>query len=369
MFGKIFFDWVNQWRRDKPADQCEFRDRALRALTYELIPRILWFLVRHVLYFVWRFLVSFFTTISALIVKTIMLVSGFQNKKFFEGIKLTWYNFLIKDEDFADTVDKQFKFSKFYDFKELHFANKVFYTPISVLGAFIWLFILNYIISCFHGNIWRIIPLSRLVITTIFFICQTWVIVQTYKYVDKLRNKTPFKKSSFLWGAIGDIDLYSFATLSSSVILFISFLIYSAIRIGMISWIFSGLFSKAGLVAVLMVAAIMSIIFFTTKSIKIIRFIGNKSMDVADFLGEKWQILMDKIDVYLDKKFPRKTTNNKTPVTYNSWLKDNYQINNLPTKITAATLPKAQTATGRVVQVFKSKFWDTKAKVCKPYEN
>lgn len=334
-FKKIFFDWVNQWRRDKPVDECDFRDRVLRALTYELIPRILWFFIRHVLYFMLRFAVSVGMTVVLASLKIIFLIFGIQFEKLTSGFKFIWCDFLLKDKNFDDII-KNTNFENTYGYKNFSIVEgKKFSVPISLGGVIIFIyFIIFFIQSCLSINFYQI------GFSLICIIMQFCFILETTKFVSKNRDKKIFKLNYSLdWKT--KYDLYTkISFISASFILILEFL-YATNFFRLFSHFFILIFS-------------ILLFFYVT-----IVFVIKNKIFVSE-IKNKFSLFIDKFFNYFDKK---------EKLNYKSWLSENYSIEKIPDTVNASTLPKANTAKGRIIQTFKSKFWDTKAKVCKPYES
>lgn len=397
MFGKMFYDWVNKWRRDKPVDDCDFRDRAWRALTYELIPRIGYFLIFVLGYFLARALFAVVASVASLIIKTLFFIFGVQNKNFTKGLSDVWTKYVFLNgytlEDatkcFALVSDSDNKDAA-YPYKEVHIFGKTFNSPISIIGA-AWLFaILTGLSHAFvHFSSHVTLILSYLMILTI----QIPLIVESSKFVDKLRNTKLFELK-FVFdrdpNKRNDEQTRYDWFVRGSFLAFLSFLattiIYNLFAFGIIQWIVMGLFhgavfiftTKITLIIVGVIALAFLVGFYGKKGVKaffklfakllILLFKVLKTIfkPLDAFLYKVWM----KLDAYLQKRFPpapvieKKTSGD----AYKDWLSNSYNFDRTPTTITASTLPKAQTTKGRVVQTFKAKFWDTKSKICKPYE-
>ena len=296
-----------------------------------------------------------------------MFIIGKQNKKFFGGIKEIWYDYLVKEGGLDDAVSET-KFDEYYSYKKLVFKEKISFTPVSMLGFVVWFSVLHFFIHSLGHDFFRIGHMAFTTLCASFLIIQTLVIIQTSNFVKQLRNKKLFNlKYDF---DNNYFDLYSAISVITVLVLIVSLGIYSLIRIRFFGYLFAAIFSKIGLITLTIFGLIFLIGYAILKSKNIIYVLSSKLNSFVAKFDNKWEIFMNKFDAFLAKYFPQKERQKNTnPATYQDWLKENYNLDTAPKTITASTLPKAQTASGRVVQTFKSKFWNTKAKICKPYEN
>jgi hypothetical protein len=213
-------------------------------------------------------------------------------------------------------------------------------------GALILTSLINgFINSCISLNFYAI------GFCLIGIILQLCFILETTNLVIKNRDKKMFQLNYRLDWQI-KYDLYTKSSFIAAGSILIMEFLYALHCMNFFSVLFGTLFSHDGFVA-----------FFTVFSILTTLFIIFKGKKTYSLIQEKISLLFDKLFSYFDKKMEDKE------VTYKEWLEKNYSLEKTPDTITASTLPKAQTTKGRLVQTFKTKFWDTKSKVCKPYES
>ena len=390
VFSKLFYDWVNQWRREKPMDDCDFRNRALRACSYELIPRIIYFFVAVFLYFIGRAALAVLLSATSLIIKTIEFVFGIQNKNFLKGLGDVWTKFVFsKTPNFPEMFmsfnlfcDKEtYNADAVYNFKELHIGKKTFYLPISILGALMLFVNISGILFCISH-----FPnyVSLLFVYVGWLVIQIPIIIETSNFVEKFRSKNLFKLQFTLKDS-GETkyDLFSRNAFFLFVGVFISFIVFQLFNLGIVSFVGHELYLVfTNKITLIIVGVVFFGVLFGLNAKKATKSIVK---GILKLLGIIWKVLKPvlkaidslllklwiKLDEYLQSKFPpapiieKKSSGDE----YKDWLSNSYNFDRDLSTVTASTLPKAQTAKGRVVQTFKSKFWNTKSQICKPYEH
>ena len=390
--SKMFYDWVNKWRREKPLDDCDFRDRVWRALTYELILRIPHFIITVLLFFIARIFLALFMSVFSLIFKSISFVVGYQNKNFLKGLGSVWTEFVFTKTPTMSTVFTTFNLidenddaDAIYEYKGLHFGKKIINTPISIIGAVVLVYNLHGLVFCAsHFFIYKY--------ASLFFFHAIWLalqvpfIIETSKYVERFRNKKLFTlQFSYRTdgGTYKRYDLFSKSAVKVCFGLAITFIVYQLFAFGIFSLIGHSLYVIfTNKICLIIMTFIIAVVLFGLNAKKSAKAIQKYSVK---FLLFTWKVLgivfkplnilliklLDKFDAYLYKKFPPTQIVKKESSgdEYKDWLSNSYNFDRDLKTVTASTLPKAQTAKGRVVQTFRTTFWKTKAQICKPYEH
>ncbi|QQG52639.1 MAG: hypothetical protein HY931_00175 [Candidatus Falkowbacteria bacterium] len=146
-WSKAVWNWVNSWHKLTPVDECEYRKRKIFAFTGK---PIIWFLG-----FLARLVIVSIVTLLQFIVRVICLIFGYQPVKFFPHFKEAWIDFLcrysqsslkmdrifdVADYWFGTTVSlKNFEVANedeedFHEYKEHHFFGWKFHLPITIFG-------------------------------------------------------------------------------------------------------------------------------------------------------------------------------------------------------------------------------------------
>ncbi len=346
--GVAFHKWVNMWRRDAPTDDCDFRDRALRAFTYELVPRILyvliWWVLRVALFYLYCLLEA---TLMCLWV-VFSFVCGYQ----ITGVK----DALIKIWDSAKLLDvsvvRKGRNLGYNGYKKVVAFGQEVNLPITVLEllAFGFMSSIGYVEAIDFGlfNLVTLVCLS-------FLVLQVCFVLQTSGLLDKYRHLSLFKKIEFyVSGRLKWYDKFTLGCVALAGIIFLLALSTSVVHSGVEPFHFGRILFGIIVVALLCVVAI--------KKMDYIRV-------VILYRKQKFDAWMDKRRLAEEARIAEELDKAPKVDEYKEYLRQSYNMEALPTTITAATLPKAQKQSQRIVQVFRAKFWDTKAKICRPYES
>ena len=378
----FIWKWTNKWYRRSPADQCEFRKRALIAFSIQPIVMSIWFVIR----FIWAFLSSVFVFGF----KIIQFISGWQNKSYFCGMDMLWKWFFWQG-DVSETlpsyklVDSGYGT---YGYKELSIGDKSYLLPISILG-----------LGTFISALWALIhnahtvgfSSSPVLMLGGFLIVQLWVIIGSGP-LEKKFKQTPFFENRF-WKTKDEyskkesmkLSRFDVTMLCTLVLYILTFFTYVFIASGgastCIHWIVGlirGIFRHTTAhgvgnnYAAWIYLGLLLIFIFRKRTFPVIR-------KIFMFIGWCIYKLLASIDAAIGKWSEKKATQRKAHVAKSpkstprfrdvkqQWLFKSYNLDAMPTKVTSKNLPQAQTFQKRFVQRFRTTFWNTKAKVCKPY--
>ena len=345
--GVAFHKWVNMWRRDAPTDDCDFRDRALRAFTYELVPRILylliWWVGRYMLYYALGLIATAFLCLAT----AFAFLCGWQFTGVGDVIKSLWVGVNKLEIDFpvSNIENNGYK-------KVVAFGQEID-LPITILGVMVLGFVSGVAhASAVNMGFFSFLPL----ICLIWLILQVCLIIETSAWLDKYRELPLFTKIEY-WrnGEWKWYDKFMLGCVALAGILFLFAL--SSIHV-----VHSG---GAPVHVGRFLFAIVVVVSLCVIAIK-----------KMDYIRVVIMYRKQKIDAWLEKRRLAEEARlaeelAKAPKVdeYKEYLRQSYNMEALPTTITAATLPKAQKQSQRIVQVFRAKFWDTKAKICRPYES
>jgi hypothetical protein len=131
-FKKGWWSWVNRWWETDPIDQCEFRKRAILAMT---IQPIAWFLG-----FLLRFVIAMICNVLWPAVNILMFLTGTQirTSAFFSRLYiLNWeFLFLYRKKDWGDISQRDFWGDEdfWFDFKKYKTGKWLYNIPISPIG-------------------------------------------------------------------------------------------------------------------------------------------------------------------------------------------------------------------------------------------
>lgn len=339
---KIIWKWVNLWHSFDPIDQCEYRKRTIFAFTTQPIFWLIGFLFRLPLVILW--------TIFFIVFKTFSLIIGYQPIKFIPYKKRVWleflfcyprenFNVLCFEEWMCNFSDDSYEES-YYPFKTLVVGKKTMHTPITIaeLVGYSILFsvyiftILNYIFGD-SSNIEHLNLLGVSIATSsLIGIIAVSLTLPTFKESERWKHMWNFSGGKKLRAIV---YAWIFSTLTG-----ISLLVYMITQISWVKVFSFGIKDVICLTIPVLVGICYIFLhkFLTTKVKKIIK------------NNEQKQVHKKSKKLLLEEK-------------HKEWLLVSFNIKNLPKKVSLKLMPEPSNP----VHKFIVKFWQTKAKVCKPY--
>jgi len=341
---KSIWRWVNLWHSFDPVDQCEYRKRVIFAFTTQPIFWLIGFIARFILVTLWT---AFF-----IIFKTIALIFGYQPVKFIPYKKKVWYEFLIcySKAGFdvlspGDWVYRNFSGNLeegYHPYKTLSVGKKRMHVPITLAEVITYLsFFYAYtimILAYFYADLsvgYSLLLLFASIIPSL--IISSLAISQTL----------PTLKRDKKWGEKWDSCYVKAHELKKKVFVWIfSVLAGVSLLSFMITKIPWAKIFELGIkviiplvVFVLVVVALYPLLTFLDKKVQKMKKSAKSTKIVQK---DKYRLLEEK----------RK-----------EWLLASFNINNLPKKVDLDSMPESSSS----VHKFVVRFWQTKAKVCKPY--
>ncbi len=141
---KLWWKWVNRWFLLDPVDECEFRKRALVAIT---IQPIIWILA-----FFLRFVVTTAVSIFILIVTIVALFCGGQPQTTWQTIGNAYWKFtlLYPSKKFRTTFEDWFDEDYWNEYKWYSIGKYEFRTIISPAGLSLQIFLWGLYIACIY---------------------------------------------------------------------------------------------------------------------------------------------------------------------------------------------------------------------------
>lgn len=339
---KMIWQWVNLWNSFDPIDQCEYRKRAIFAFTIQPIFWLIGFLVRLILVTLW--------TVLFLVFKTFALIFGYQPVKFIPYKKKVWYEFLILYPregfsvlDLEDWVYRIFDGNLeegYYPYKTLAVGKKRMHIPVTLAGVIFYIGMFSIyafmFLTYFYADLSAKTSISVFLVTIMISFCIMFLAVSqtlpTLKESEKWKEKWNYSDGEKLKQKV---RLWIFSILTG-----MSLLLY---MITQIPWAKVFLLGVKAVIFLLILLLVCVCFYFLFKSLfktaqKIKKNIKQKQFNQKD------------------KEFVRE-------VKHKEWLLGSFNINNLPKKVDLGLMPESSSP----VHKFVIGFWQTKAKVCKPY--
>lgn len=359
-FKKSWWLWVNKWHRIAPVDECEFRNRAIWAVTIQPLVWLLGFMLRLVVSTVMVVVMSLYAMIA--------LIIGFQVRGSFIPRILNMYFwkflFMYSQLSFTDLFEsyeyKTHGESVFMEFKVYSIGKTKIPVPVTIPGILtqLILWFLYFAISTHtYESGLNNSPYEYVLKSLLFIAVFSFLIVANLSFILKTIPYNSFRKRINLIGSlmVSKIEKITFLVLCSiSLIAFsihnIDFILnyipvipvknLSNVNVGLLFWkIFFGLFLLVVLLLIIRYEKVIIKNFSFVKNIFNIKNIGNK------------------VNQYFEPK--------KTDV---EWYKENMNINSLPSKVNISIRQSlAPSASSNLVQKFRVSFWFAKSKVCRPY--
>ena len=357
--------YVNSWYRLPPIDQCEFRKRSIFAFTGKPILLLI--------AFIFRLVISIVMTLVATIPRIVTFIFGYQPVRFMPQKKELWWEFLflyttgveeVFKSDFLwgdglkrknyDSADEQ----DFYAYKDVMIGKKLLHVPFAIYDFVFYFAAFKYYYIClaklFPSESLKFLPslgflgilLGITVVTTLVITIITLPSMKQGKgWKDKWDMEKP--KGKKLTDMIG-----SWLLIISFGLPLVLFIIYK------VPWkvIFATTTNtvKGNSHLVLFILTFLACFAF-------IKFVGIplfkrivRNIKIPRWLKYQAQVRTRKEGL---SKLQRKDQKEK------EWLKTSFDIATLPQKVDVSNMPKPSTT----IHVFRIKFWQTKAKVCKPY--
>lgn len=358
---------VNRWHEYPTVDQCAFRKR---------VPMVFLIIPKWILGFIFRFVTTLVCNIPLLVAVIPCFIFGAQMKKvmFIEIFQFNWdFVFMHPRQTWRKVflpINLVFDEDYYNDNRCYKFGKKEIKTPISLGGLMIqgilwYLFCITFYRTFTYGGYWA--SFGAFVLS---LIAGTLAILHLFELVIKYG---PIKKTRVWYKNLEE------GLIGGSVIV-VFLLEFLALNIFQIVYHFDTV-SKATNNAVDFTISAYKIILFVIAICLFfwkIKFIWRKFVFVLKwFFGGLWRIFVSILEwgfnsiwsLFPEKKvLVKQPVNNSKPVySRTDWLKQNMSIENLPQKVEFDNLI-APTKSETLYLKFKTVFWRTKIKVCKPYE-
>ncbi len=365
-WSKAIWSWVNSWHKLAPVDECEYRNRKIFAFT---IKPILWLLG----FFV-RLLIAPVSQILSFILRVFALIFGYQPVKFFPHLKEVWWDFLFRYSQSSLKIPEIFDFlgywvgtpveEKYWDgadeedfhcYKEHSVFGKKFHAPLTIFGMIFYVtMIFGFLIllaTLFSFKDVRFLTSVGGLIFLLFVSLATSLLLgvntipslkggEAWKWKwDKQRDENKNKQSNLflkLFFILGGFSVFAFlvSTIWRVYLYIINSPSFSAPALSPLSFIAS---------ACLLIAVFLMVV----------RPSSSKESYFSSVLKRCKTKISDKRKITRTSKEEKRAT----------WLKTSFNLKAMPKKVDVAKAPEPSVFVHR----FVIKFWQTKAKVCRPY--
>ncbi len=378
-FKKGWWKWINRWFDTDPIDECEFRKRAIVALT---IQPVVWFIG-----FLLRLTYGTIISVFAVVIKYVLYLSGQQTIYIFKNIGAIYVKFIFSYPNIKTAKITSFGFWEDAEqptYKYYSIGKKEIKIPFSPFGLAIQIFLWSiyfgsiryFWYSSFSAkrNLIDIGPLMLLIYATLaafFIIGHLSLVLTTLPY--ERAEEWVTEKFGERRSEVSRKQSYGVYFLCAIIMtcFFVAQIPWSKIGSAIIDMSFS-LWSKLIFAAIAILVIVFRKKFWKNLNIGISylnRFIDrlNKSL-----LGKWLTRIMPVRKIVVQHSYGGTVTSDvvqkKKPrkLTRTEWLKVNMNINQLPDKVDLQNII-AETKANQVIQRFKVSFWRAKSKVCKPY--
>ncbi|MEJ0002140.1 MAG: hypothetical protein WDN09_03130 [bacterium] len=369
-----WYGWVNRWFLTDPVDQCDFRKRAILALTIQPIAWFLGFFVRFVVSVPLGAVMTAWYFISPLV--------GQQSSRYFlTKLKALYWNFLFLYYkhctcNWKEVCSGTFWFGRAQKYKRFVFGSKVLNVVISPAGIalqlFLWYRLVHYIISIekvtFATAKSSFTPVLNLFATLSIFALIVFHLVFVIITLPHLKSSRAKKlKELHVKFAWKNIMVFSSIVLTYFTIVqtpwrklfqeirnLFSEISYRTVELPRTTWM------------ILVVPIVLILLYMFRRSFRkpVAAFIDAVSWSadkLASYMPVRKAALQGQhgdmvADVLVEKK----------KLTHSEWLKENMNIHNMPDKVDLKAVV-APTKKEQIIQKFKVSFWSAKSKVCRPY--
>jgi hypothetical protein len=380
-FKRGWWEWVNRWFLTDPVDQCEFRKRAILALT---IQPICWFFG-----FLPRLILSVALGILLLALTLFIFLCGGQSKSIPQNVlRLNWdFLFLYRKLEWRDIFSTEFfgvvfDEDEYYDYKILAIGKRRIKIPISLLGLAIGLTLWGLFLTSFplilhsqnFGEALKVCILGSIIGFAAWM--HLGLVASTMRY-DKIES---WVYDHYHGSARGAKKLARQALVFVAVVMLFFFTTQLVSHLGVIA----DTSVKTGnflLSKIIYIAALCLLIMAIMRGKRFLKYTFQHFGKMLRWFGKTnfWLGIMKKLkqfDYWLGSLLSEIKKENVTAssakqsrsyrMTKADWLRMNMNINQMPVKVNINETV-APTKIGQAILKFKVTFWATKAKVCKPY--
>lgn len=353
-FKSILWRYVNSWYSTPPIDQCDFRKRSIGA--YTIKPILL------LIAFAFRILFSFFALLITSGARIIAFIFGFQPVRFIPKKKEFWWEFLFLYKTEIDEVwESNFWWGEilsrgnygaandqdYYEYKDIMVGKKLFHSPFAVYEIvfyfFAFKFYYNSLVKIIDTNLSILASFGYLIV--LFAITLAIIIMSVNIVLPTIKNTTQWKNK---WKSVKEIPRrvtkwMLIIGVSVPMIIFIIFKIPWMIIINS----FGKVSSESSPIGPLILGILATLALFKY----IAKPIEKLTIKLSQEEKESWSPSESAVKEFLKEEKKEK------------WLRESFDLKTLPEKVDLHNMPKPSTA----IHIFRIKFWQTKAKVCKPY--